>query len=136
MKTQLIIKWILRVTAAAIMLQTLFFKFTAAPESVELFTRIGMEPWGRIGVGIGELIAATLILYPRTTWMGALLGISLMTGAIFFHLFFIGIFFGGDALLFSYAVIVLVACIILAYQDRKQMIENALFYSASMKHQL
>ena len=75
--------WILRLMAAIILLQTLFFKFTAAEESVYIFTQIGMEPVGRIGIGIMELIAALLILYPKTTPYGALLAIGLMAGAIF-----------------------------------------------------
>ena len=84
MKIQQIFTWILRLAAAYIMLQTLYFKFTAHPQSVRLFTELGMEPWGRIGTGIFELIASLLILYPRTTGIGALLGTGLMAGAIFF----------------------------------------------------
>jgi hypothetical protein len=47
-----------RVIAAIILLQTLYFKFTGAEESIYIFTKVGMEPWGRIGSGVGELIAA------------------------------------------------------------------------------
>jgi uncharacterized membrane protein YphA (DoxX/SURF4 family) len=123
MTPTLIVKWLLRIVAATIMLQTLFFKFTAAPESVELFTLIGMEPWGRIGVGVGELIASVLILIPRTSWFGALMGIGLMSGAVFFHIAIIGIFFGGNALLFSYGVIVLLCCSILLYLSKKDLLD-------------
>jgi len=70
-KTSTVIAWICRIAAAVILFQTLFFKFTAAPESVYIFTKVGLEPWGRIGSGIAELIAAILILLPRTTWIGA-----------------------------------------------------------------
>ena len=70
--TRLVIfAWICRIVAAAILLQTLFFKFTGAAESIYIFTKVGLEPWGRIGSGIVELIAAILILIPRTTWLGA-----------------------------------------------------------------
>src|SRR5438874_2251080 len=65
--------WLLRILAAVIMLQTLYFKFTANPQSVKLFTALGMEPWGRIGTGVFELIASLLILIPRTTVLGAAL---------------------------------------------------------------
>jgi uncharacterized membrane protein YphA (DoxX/SURF4 family) len=106
--------WILRLLAAAIMLQTLYFKFTAHPQSVKLFTELGLEPYGRIGIGIMELIASILILYPKTTGIGAVLGIGLMSGAIFFHLTVLGIVFDGDAILFTYAVIVFVCCAALA----------------------
>jgi uncharacterized membrane protein YphA (DoxX/SURF4 family) len=107
--------WILRLVPAIILLQTLYFKFTAQPESVQLFTKIGMEPYGRIGTGVLELIAAILILIPRYTGYGAILGLVMMTGALYFHLTKIGIFFGGDALLFIYAVITFVCCAILIF---------------------
>src|SRR5690349_14923247 len=106
--------WLLRLVAAIILLQTLFFKFTASPESVYIFTKVGMEPWGRIGSGVAELIAAILILIPRTTWLGALLAIGIMSGAIFFHLTTLGIEVQGDGgLLFLYALIVFICCAIL-----------------------
>ena len=105
--------WLLRILAALIMLQTLYFKFSAQPESVQLFTMLGMEPWGRIGTGIFELVASILILYPRTTGIGALLGLGLMAGAIFFHITKLGLNFGGSYLLFFYAVIVFAACFVL-----------------------
>lgn len=107
--------WALRVIAAIIMLQTLFFKFTAAPESVYIFSKINMEPTGRIGIGIMELIAAILLLVPKYTRWGALLGIGLMSGALYFHITALGIVVMDDnGLLFSYALIVWTACIILS----------------------
>jgi uncharacterized membrane protein YphA (DoxX/SURF4 family) len=116
-----IISWVLRLVAAIIMLQTLYFKFTAQDESVQLFTTLGMEPWGRIGTGLLELVASILLLIPRTTLPGALLGVGLMSGAIFFHLTKLGINFDGDSLLFSYAVIVFLACAILVLLHRKDI---------------
>ncbi len=113
--------WVLRLLAAVILLQTLYFKFTAQPESVQLFTILGMEPWGRIGTGVAELIASVLILIPRTTLLGALMGLGLMAGAIFFHLTKLGINFGGDAVLFIYAVIVFVCCLALIIIYRKNI---------------
>lgn len=117
--------WILRLVPAVILLQTLYFKFTAQPESVQLFTKIGMEPYGRIGTGVLELIAAILILIPRYTGYGAMLGLVMMTGALYFHLTKIGIFFGGDALLFIYAVITFVCCALLIF-IYKTRLENQL----------
>lgn len=103
-----ILDWGLRIIPAIILLQTLFYKFSAAPESVYIFSQIGMEPWGRIGIGLGELITGILLLIPKTTWLGALSGIGLMAGAIFFHLSKLGIEVLGDGgLLFSLALIVL-----------------------------
>jgi hypothetical protein len=113
--------WVLRILAAIIMLQTLYFKFTAHPQSVKLFTELGMEPWGRIGIGSFELIASILILYPRTTYIGAALGLGLMSGAIYFHLTRLGIIFDGDAVLFIYAVIVFACCAILLVIYRKDL---------------
>lgn len=119
----IIIIWLLRLLAAVIMLQTLYFKFTAQEESVQLFTALGMEPWGRIATGVFELIASILILYPRTTGFGAVLGLGLMSGAIFFHLTVLGIKFGGDYTLFIYAVIVFVCCVILLFFHRNQILD-------------
>ena len=116
-----IFTWFLRIVAAVILLQTLYFKFTAHPESVNLFTILGMEPWGRIGTGIAELITAVFLLVPRTTLLGALMGLGLMTGAIFFHLTKLGIDFGGDIVLFSYAVITFVCCLGLIVLFRKKI---------------
>jgi uncharacterized membrane protein YphA (DoxX/SURF4 family) len=116
-----IFTWVLRILAALILLQTLYFKFTAKPESVELFTILGMEPWGRIGTGVSELIAAVLILIPRTTLLGALMGFGLMAGAIFFHLTKLGVNFGGDMVLFIYAVIVFVCCLALIIINRRNI---------------
>lgn len=104
-----VLSWGLRITAAIILLQTLFFKFTAAPESVYIFTKVGAEPWGRIGSGVVELIAAILILTPRFTWLGSLLAIGVMAGAILSHLTVLGIEVQGDkGLLFALALIVFV----------------------------
>lgn len=83
--------WILRGIAAAILLQTLFFKFTGARESVYIFSALGLEPWGRIGSGIAELIASILLLMPRTAVYGALLSLGIITGAIASHLTRLGI---------------------------------------------
>ena len=120
--TSTIFIWILRIIAAIIMLQTLYFKFTAHHQSVHLFTVLGMEPWGRIGTGVIELIASILILIPRTTAIGAALGLVLMAGAIFFHLTKLGVVFDGDAILFIYAVTVFVSCAILLFIYRKNIL--------------
>lgn len=102
-----LISWIARIAAALILLQTLFFKFTAAPESVYIFTAIGMEPWGRLASGVAELIASLLLLVPRTAWLGAAMALATMAGAIFFHLTILGIEVMEDGgLLFLLALIV------------------------------
>lgn len=121
MKNKSIGLWIVKGIAALIMLQTLYFKFSAQPESVELFTQLDMEPWGRIGIGIAELVASVLLLIPVTAWLGAALGIGLMSGAIFFHVTKLGISFGGSPQLFLYAVIVLVCCSVVLYSERRQV---------------
>jgi len=100
----------LRIIAAVILLQTLFFKFTAAPESVYIFTKVGAEPWGRIGSGIIELIASILLLTPRYSWLGSILAMGMMLGAIASHLTVLGIEVMGDGgLLFSLAIVVFAA---------------------------
>jgi len=116
------IPWVLRTIAAVIMVQTLFFKFTGAEESIYIFSRLGMEPVGRIGTGVVELIASVLLLIPRTTWVGALLGIGLMSGAIFFHLTILGIEVAHDGgQLFIYALITFVSCLILLLMERQKI---------------
>lgn len=83
--------WAARLVAAIILLQTLYFKFSGSEESIYIFTTIGMEPWGRIGIGIFEMIAALLLLVNRTAWIGAALALGLMLGAIGMHLTKLGI---------------------------------------------
>jgi uncharacterized membrane protein YphA (DoxX/SURF4 family) len=117
-----ILAWTLRLVAAIIMLQTLFFKFTAAEESVYIFSTLGMEPWGRIGTGIMELIASILILIPRTTAVGALLAVGIMGGAILSHIFFLGISVMGDhGQLFFYALLVFFSALGLLYLQRRDI---------------
>jgi putative oxidoreductase len=113
-----------RIVTAVILLQTLYFKFTAQPESVELFTKLGVEPWGRIGTGVIELIASILLLVPATIFVGAFLGIGLMGGAILSHLTVIGIESKGDGgQLFMLAIIVLVCCSIILLLHKQQGID-------------
>ena len=118
------INWILRLLAAVIMLQTLYFKFTAAPESVYIFTTIGMEPFGRIGIGVMELIASILLLLNSTRLIGAALGVGLMAGALFFHLTQLGIEVQGDGgQLFAYALMVMVSCLLLLLLNFKETLQ-------------
>lgn len=99
--------WTVRLIAAGILLQTLYFKFTAAPESVFIFSTLGLEPWGRIGSGIAELIASALLLWTPTAGPGGVLAIGLMTGAIVSHMTRLGIQVQGDGgLLFGLACVV------------------------------
>jgi uncharacterized membrane protein YphA (DoxX/SURF4 family) len=115
--------WVLRILAAMIMLQTLYFKFSGAEESVYIFSKLGTEPWGRIGTGIFELIASILILYPKTTAFGALLAIGLMGGAMWFHLTKLGISVKNDGgQLFIYAFTVFVSSVILLFVYRNDVL--------------
>jgi uncharacterized membrane protein YphA (DoxX/SURF4 family) len=117
-----IILWIIKLTAVIILLQTLYFKFTGAEESVYIFQTLGIEPFGRIGSGVVELIASILILIPRTTLLGALLGLGTMLGAIFSHIFVLGIEVKNDGgTLFVLAVITLLSCLLLVYTERNKI---------------
>ena len=121
-KSETVISWSLQLIAAAILLQTLFFKFTGAEESVYIFTKLGMEPWGRIGSGVFELIACILILTPRTVTLGAILAIGVISGAIVSHLTKLGIVVKDDGgLLFGLAVVVFVACAVVLWIRRAQI---------------
>lgn len=121
MKVKVIFDWIVRIVAALILLQTLYFKFTAHPESVALFTKLGLEPWGRIGTGVIELVAGILLLIPATAFIGAMLGIGLMAGAIMSHLMVIGIESAGDGgQLFVLAIVVMLCSATTAWNYREQ----------------
>lgn len=121
-KPMVAVTWALRLVAAAILLQTLFFKFSGAEESVYIFSRVGLEPVGRIGSGIAELIAAVLLLIPSTVALGAALSVGVMSGALFFHLTLLGIEVKGDGgLLFGLAAVVFVSAFALLVIFRRQL---------------
>jgi putative oxidoreductase len=114
--------WALQLIVAGILLQTLFFKFTGAAESVYIFSTLGAEPWGRIGSGVVELIAALLLLYPATVTLGALLSLGVITGAIVSHLTLLGIEVQGDGgLLFFLALGVFVASAAILFLRRGEI---------------
>ena len=104
-RTQSVVSWTLQVVVAGILLQTLFFKFTGAEESVYIFTTVGAEPWGRIGSGVMELIAGVMLLTPALVPYGAILTVAAMSGALLSHLTLLGIEVKGDGgLLFGLAL--------------------------------
>lgn len=117
----------LRLIAAIVLLQTLRFKFTGAPESVYIFSTLNLEPWGRIGTGIVELIASVLILWPRFSVWGALLASGVMAGAIISHLTTLGIEVQDDGgLLFITAIVLLFICLALVYMQRHKIFSRTL----------
>jgi hypothetical protein len=121
-KIKTIISWMLQVTVAVILFQTLFFKFTGAEESVYIFTTLGIEPWGRVASGMAELLAVVLLLVPRTVTLGALLSLGVISGAIVSHLTRLGIVVKNDGgLLFALAVFVF-ACSLAILVLRRQQI--------------
>lgn len=110
MNTKTLLSWALRLTVAVILLQTLYFKFTAHPDSVHIFSALGIEPWGRIGLGIVELITAILILLPKTKTIGMLTSLGIILGAVFSHFLVLGINVSNDGGgLFTLAILVLLA---------------------------
>lgn len=107
------ILFILRLAVAAILLQTLYFKFTGAPESKFIFSTLGVEPWGRFFSGAVELIASILLLMPGTQIFGAVIGLGVMVGAILSHIFMLGLVVQDDGgLLFALACTVFVSCLL------------------------
>lgn len=111
-----------RLISAIILLQTLFFKFTASPESVYIFSSVGMEPWGRISVGILELIAGVLLVVNITAWLGGLLALSLMTGALLMHATKLGISVQGDGgYLFFLALVVSLCSLYVVMRNKEQI---------------
>jgi uncharacterized membrane protein YphA (DoxX/SURF4 family) len=117
-----LLSWALRLIVAVILVQTLFFKFTGAEESVYIFRTLGVEPWGRIGSGVVELITALLLLIPRTVAIGALLALGTITGAILSHLTKLGIVVMNDGgLLFTLALAVFVSSVALLVIHRREI---------------
>ncbi|NJM25714.1 MAG: DoxX family protein [Bacteroidia bacterium] len=121
-KTITILYWGARIIAALILLQTLFFKFTASEESVYIFTKVGMEPWGRIGIGVLELIAGGMLLINATAWLGAGLALGLMGGAIMMHLTQLGIEVQGDGGYLFILALAVAACSLVVLALNKQKI--------------
>ncbi len=115
--------WILQILIAVLLIQTVvIYKFPGHPDSVFLFSQLGMEPWGRFGTGIAEVIASILLLWPRRIWLGASMTVGLMLGAIYFHLTILGVFFNNDGgTLFGMAVGVLLASLIVLFTRRRQI---------------
>lgn len=126
-KSQTILSWVLQLAAAVIMGQTLFFKFTGAPEPIYIFTTLGAEPYGRWLAGISELVAVVLLLWPAMAGAGALLGMGVMSGALLAHLTTkLGIEVLGDGgLLFYLGVGVWVACAVIVLIRRHQLLGQA-----------
>ncbi len=114
--------WIVKLIAVVILVQTLYFKFSGADESVYIFSTLGIEPYGRIGSGVVELIASILLLIPRTTLLGALLGAGTMAGALLSHLVFLGIEVKNDGgTLFILAIITFLCCSLVIYSQKNKI---------------
>lgn len=123
LRPPVIVSWILQIVCAAILFQTLFFKFAAAEESVYIFRTLGMEPWGRIGSGVAELAACVLLLIPRTIVFGAVLAVGVISGAVFSHLTRLGIVVLGDhGLLFALALCVWLCGLAVLWIRRRQLL--------------
>jgi len=119
--------WIIKLIAVVILVQTLYFKFSGAEESVYIFSTLGIEPYGRIGSGVVELIASILLLIPRTSLLGALLGAGTMAGALLSHLFFLGVEVKNDGgTLFTLAIITFLCCLLVIYSQKNKI--SDLFY--------
>lgn len=133
---------ILVIVPVLVFLQSLPFKFSGATETVYIFDTLGAwldsigldalaDPfarYGAYGVGITELIASILLIVPATRHWGALLGLGVLSGAIFFHLFtplgvaveFPGAKPGGDPTLFIMAVIAWLCLLALVIRNRSR----------------
>lgn len=123
-KKQNILSWVLQIVVAVILLQTLFFKFSGAAESVYIFSQLGAEPWGRIGSGVIELITSVLLFIPRTVALGALLALGTAAGAAMSHLAKLGIKLtavGDNGELFGLAMIVLMSSAMILFLHRQEL---------------
>jgi putative oxidoreductase len=114
--------WVAQVVVAVILGQTLFFKFTGAPESIYIFETLGMEPWGRFGSGLAELLAVVLLLVPSTAALGAVVALGVIVGALGAHLGPLGIEVQGDGgLLFGLACTVFVGSALVLWLRRREL---------------
>jgi len=123
-KAFVITSWVLRLIVAVILLQTLFFKFSAAKESIYIFSTLGMEPWGRIASGIFELIASILLFIPSMTTVGAAMALTATGSAILFHLTRLGIALtpvGDHGELFALAVLVTLCSMAILLLHRQEL---------------
>ena len=124
MKKTVILERVLSIITSIILLQTLFFKFTGAEESVYIFSKLNMEPSGRIGIGVAELIAGILLLFRKTSHFGSILGMAILSGALFFHLTILGIEVQNDGgYLFTLAIITFINCVIITWLKRNALLE-------------
>jgi uncharacterized membrane protein YphA (DoxX/SURF4 family) len=125
MTKQTALFWTARLIVAGIFLQTLFFKFTGAKEAVWIFSTLGVEPWGRLATGGIELVAAALLLWPKTVGLGALLAVGTMAGAVLSHLTVLGVVVEGDGgMLFTMGVISLLLSAFLVFHERQWLLDG------------
>jgi putative oxidoreductase len=121
-KLSLLLSWSAQVLAAIIMIQTLYFKFTGAEESIYIFTKVGIEPWGRYATGVTELIASMLLLIPAYSWVGAAIACGLMSGAIFLHATILGFHIMNDkGYLFILAICTFLCSLLILYIRKNQI---------------
>ena len=130
-KVWLSLYWSARLIAVIILVQTLFFKFSGAPESIYIFTTVGMEPWGRIGIGILELVAAALLLFNKTAWFGGVLALGLMLGAIGMHLTKLGISVQGDGGYLFFLAVLVAVCSAFVLLRNKAKVESVIRFLAA-----
>ncbi|TPN81670.1 DoxX family protein [Aquimarina algicola] len=117
-----ILPLLLQIVVAIILLKTLMFKFMAHPESVYIFKKVGLEPYGRIGTGITECIAGVLLLIPKTVWIGATISLGIIGGAIMMHLTKLGIEVNNDkGILFAIAVLTFILSGVILWIKRKEI---------------
>jgi putative oxidoreductase len=123
-KTLKVVDWIFRIVVAVILLQTLFFKFTGAKESVYIFSTLGVEPWGRLAAAAVELIASILLVVPRSVVFGVVLSLGTISGALMAHLTMLGIKLtavGDHGELFGLALVVFVLSLVLLIFHRREI---------------
>ena len=130
-KVSLSLYWSARLISVIILAQTLFFKFSGAAESIYIFTTVGMEPWGRIGIGILELVAAVLLLFNKTALFGGVLALGLMLGAIGMHLTKLGISVQGDGGYLFFLALLVAVCSAFVLLRNKAKVESLIRFLAA-----
>ncbi|MEM6960150.1 MAG: DoxX family protein [Myxococcota bacterium] len=112
---------VLRLFVAAIMAGAGYLKLTSGAAEIAIFSELGMEPQGRMIIGLLEVASGLLLLSPHVA-TGALLTVGIMCGAIIAHATVIGPSPGGDGgLQMAMLALVLTSSIVLLLVSRRDL---------------
>ena len=80
------LQWLCQLGAGLILLMAGLGKLQGAEDQITMFKELGMEPDGRVLIGICEVVAGAGLLHPLSAVYAALLGSGVLTGAALAHI--------------------------------------------------